>query len=473
VRADSHDNHFLDTTFWGAGIHFQVYTKGAAYRFPYDNEVSGGSINDALICLRFSSAWGNIVRNAMLSNCETELLATSDEAPSHSTLNMATGVVLSSEKIRLEGSSQLATGWRLTVHVQDEQQKPVANAHVRVRNAVGDEVFALQSDEQGDIPPQDVVTLVKTASTQISYTPLTLETSRAGYQAHSRSISLTENSTVVVTLANDSAPNNSPLIANAGVDQIAQIGEMLVFDGSLSRNSDSLSFSWEFGDGTPAQSGISVNHTYHSPGTFMVMLTVSDGRVSVADSAVVTVQVPSGGTSIHDEFDRADASTLGAHWKEVQGDLQINNQKLNNVPEKGQHMAVSSLLYGSVQDVAADFTSFKGNAWRRFGLLLRYRDPLNYYLLYRQAGSSSIVRISKVIDGQETILSSLPIKNPKNGEVFRLGGQAIGTQVTLELAGEPLLAVSDSTFPTGSLGVLLGVGRAMLLEADNFSGTIR
>lgn len=475
VRADSHDNRFLDTTFRGTGIHFQVYTKDAPYRFPYDNEVTGGSINDASICLRFSSSWGNIVRDTSLKNCATELVANSDEAPSRTTLNLATSVAFSSGKVRLEGASQLVTGWRLSVQVRDERQRPVANAHVKVRNAMGDVVFALLTDEQGLIPPQDVITLVETGSAQTAYTPLLLETSKAGYQTHSRSFSLATNSTVVVTLQDDSTPNNSPPVVNAGADRDAQIGEMLVFDGSSSHDSDadSLSFSWEFGDGTPVQAGMMVNHTYHSSGTFIVTLTVSDGLVSMTDSVVVTVHAPSDGTSLHDEFNRADASTIGVNWEEIQGDFQVKDQKLSNFAEEGQHIAVSPLLYGRVQDAAVDFTSFNINAWRRFGLILRYQDPLNYYLLYRQAGSTSVVRISKIVNGRETILGSVPIKNPKNSEVFHLGGQAVEAQITLELAGEPLLAVTDSTFVAGSLGVFLGVGRAASIEADNFDGTAR
>lgn len=473
VRGDSHENRFLDTVFWGAGIHFQVYTKDPPYRSPHSNEVAGGSINNAAICLRFSSSWGNIVRDTILNNCTTELLANSDEAPSRSTSNMATGIAFSPGKVRLEGDSHFVMGWRLSVLVQDEQQRPLANAHVKVRNAVGDVVFALLSDEQGAIPPQDVMTLMKTGLAQIAYTPLFLETTKAGYQTHSRLLSLTTNSTAFVTLQADSILNNSPPVADAGGDRDVHLGETVIFDGSLSRDSDadSLSFSWTFGDGTPMQTGMTVNHIYHSPGTFIATLTVSDGLASRADNVAITVHVPSGGVNLHDTFDRIDTSTLGMNWEEVQGDLQVKEQKLSTSSGKGQHIAIASLLRGNTQDAAVDFTSFNINAWRRFGIILRYQDPLNYYLLYRQAGAASVVRIAKIVDGRETILGSVPTKNPKNGEVFRLSGQAVETQITLELAGEPLLTVSDATFANGSLGVFLAVGRASILEADNFAGT--
>lgn len=53
------------------------------------------------------------------------------------------------------------------------------------------------------------------------------------------------------------------------------------FDASASKDSDIgdvLSYSWDFGDGTPKASGVKVTHTYASSGSFVATLTVSDGK---------------------------------------------------------------------------------------------------------------------------------------------------------------------------------------------------
>ncbi len=58
----------------------------------------------------------------------------------------------------------------------------------------------------------------------------------------------------------------------------AQVGQVVVFDGSASTGQVPLvSWRWDFGDGATA-SGVVVQHTYTSAGTFTVRLTVTDQR---------------------------------------------------------------------------------------------------------------------------------------------------------------------------------------------------
>ncbi len=66
------------------------------------------------------------------------------------------------------------------------------------------------------------------------------------------------------------------------------------FDGSGSSdpNGDSLSYSWNYGDNTPNGSGVSVSHTYNSPGGYSATLTVNDGRGGT-DTDVVSITVGS------------------------------------------------------------------------------------------------------------------------------------------------------------------------------------
>ncbi|WP_202333420.1 PKD domain-containing protein [Mesorhizobium sp. L-8-3] len=72
------------------------------------------------------------------------------------------------------------------------------------------------------------------------------------------------------------AGNETPL-ADAGGDRKAVVGDVLVFDGSASRDPDGsiLSYRWDFGDGASA-AGIGATHVYRAAGTYRVTLAVAD-----------------------------------------------------------------------------------------------------------------------------------------------------------------------------------------------------
>ncbi|MFQ5748780.1 MAG: S8 family serine peptidase [Planctomycetota bacterium] len=90
-------------------------------------------------------------------------------------------------------------------------------------------------------------------------------------------------------------PANNPPIADAGPDQNALVGDVVTFDGSASSDPDNdpLTFSWDFGDGSPAASGAVVTHTFASASTFTVTLTVDDGQGGMdTDVALATITNP-------------------------------------------------------------------------------------------------------------------------------------------------------------------------------------
>ncbi|MCG6862032.1 MAG: PKD domain-containing protein [Chromatiaceae bacterium] len=61
--------------------------------------------------------------------------------------------------------------------------------------------------------------------------------------------------------------------------------------GSADPDGDALSFEWDFGDGTTG-SGTAPTHTYTDPGTYLAIVTASDGRVT--DTASVEIKVRKG-----------------------------------------------------------------------------------------------------------------------------------------------------------------------------------
>src|SRR5216117_3183579 len=72
--------------------------------------------------------------------------------------------------------------------------------------------------------------------------------------------------------------NRAPT-ASPGGPYGGDTGQAISFNGASSTDpdNDSLSFAWDFGDGTTG-TGATPSHSYRTPGSFTVALTVSDGR---------------------------------------------------------------------------------------------------------------------------------------------------------------------------------------------------
>ena len=99
----------------------------------------------------------------------------------------------------------------------------------------------------------------------------------------------------------------------------------------------------------------------------------------------------------------------------------------------------------ATQMVWASFASTDNNSAPRFGVVVRYQDPQNYYSCYRQVGGSSVVRIAKM-QMRGTVLKSVGIGNPAlNPSPV---SQASGTTLTLRIDGVVKLSAIDGTFST-------------------------
>src|SRR5439155_925120 len=86
------------------------------------------------------------------------------------------------------------------------------------------------------------------------------------------------------------APPKAP-IANAGPDQFTQTMAPVGFNGGGSFDLDGtlIAYAWTFGDGGSA-SGMVASHMYTTPGTYSVILTVTDNSgLRSSDAAVVSV----------------------------------------------------------------------------------------------------------------------------------------------------------------------------------------
>jgi len=292
-------------------------------------------------------------------------------------------------------------------------------------------------------------------------------------------------------------PGNQPPVAAAGPDQSGIVNQPVTFDGSGSfdPDGDPLTVTWTFGDGVgshgpclasaPGCLNPTYTYTTASAAGYNAILTVSDGQLSDNDTVKITV-APSGGGgggSFQDTFTRADSDTLGGpspsgpQWAEpvvttqYTGNLAIAGNKLVNTA-RGDNIGYLPALTGANQSAAGDFTSGDNNASPRLGVLLRYQDARNHYRLYRISGGSSQLRISKIVNGTETILKSVQVPMAPLNTPFHLVGSASGTTLTLTLTGVPPISVVDSTYQTGSIGVLVNTGPTATHSADTFCAGI-
>jgi hypothetical protein len=218
-------------------------------------------------------------------------------------------------------------------------------------------------------------------------------------------------------------------------------------------------------------------------GTYSIIPKATNtAAVSLVSSATATYVVISGGgggsgvpVTFSDDFARDDSVTVGNGWAEVKGDFSVTAGELRSGPTRALHMALLPALAGSKESVAASFASTDNNYNPRFGLIMRYRDALNYYMCYRMTGGTSVLRISKVVNGLEIVLKSAPIASPAKDAQFRLTCSADGSTLTLEL-GSSSLSVSDSSFSNGSVGLVMGSvwppgGTGPSHRADDFTAS--
>ena len=104
--------------------------------------------------------------------------------------------------------------------------------------------------------------------------------------------------TVDITITNEAPTPRITLETNT-----TKVGEAMVFDGSASSDptNDPLTYTWDFGDGSSAATGMIVTHKYTAEGTYIVNLTVSDGTTEVSTNTTVTVTKAGGTTTPTEE----------------------------------------------------------------------------------------------------------------------------------------------------------------------------
>lgn len=89
--------------------------------------------------------------------------------------------------------------------------------------------------------------------------------------------------------------NLPPVAAATGAPVSGEAPLVVLFDGGASSDPENgpLTYSWNFGDGTPADASVNPNHMYTVPGTYSAVLTVTDNFGNTDQAPVaITVTAP-------------------------------------------------------------------------------------------------------------------------------------------------------------------------------------
>ena len=273
------------------------------------------------------------------------------------------------------------------------------------------------------------------------------------------------------------------------------------FDGSGSSvpGGSIASYSWDFGDGSPAGSGATPQHTYAAPGTYQVTLTVTSNQgptSSVTHAVTVTsvIAADAFGRTTSNGWGTADT---GGPWSvsgsasqfSVGGGVGTVNVPAASVGPTAYLNSVSQANSNAVVDASVSQSSGGGSYVE---LISRHSGTSDYRLkvLYRADGTVQAL-ISKVVSGTDTTLKSLVIPNLTYtpGTPLRIRFVVSGTGTT-SLSGtvwpvgttepaSPQISLTDSTAAlqsAGSFGIqsyVTGTSTALpvVFTYDNLSVT--
>src|SRR5665213_673577 len=191
---------------------------------------------------------------------------------------------------------------------------PVANAGGPYTGTV---VAALTFNASGSTDPQSQ-TLTYAWNFGDGATSTGVNPSHSYSQQDTYTVSLTATNTSGLSSTTTTmaaiGPAPQPPTANAGGPYFAVAGTVINFDGggSTDPQGQSLTYSWNFGDGTTA-SGVNPSHTYTAAGTYTVALTVTDTSKLTETAQVNVIVTPSVGAAIMGTVLTGLKPIVGAH----------------------------------------------------------------------------------------------------------------------------------------------------------------
>lgn len=190
------------------------------------------------------------------------------------------------------------------------------------------------------------------------------------------------NSTPVTTTANIQAANVAPT-AKPGGPYTGTVGSAINFNGSGSFDSNGsiVSYSWNFGDGTSANT-VNPTHSYSLSGTFNVSLTVTDNN-NATHTASTTAQITQPalpGTPVEVFYDSFEVSEWNGLWSE---DAQNDWERTTLRSTQGRYSANidGDTVDGALSSVSINLSG-KTNATISFNWLIKLWLDVGEYIAF-------------------------------------------------------------------------------------------
>jgi PKD repeat protein len=286
-------------------------------------------------------------------------------------------------------------------------------------------------------------------------------------------------------------PGNQPPVAAFSWDAD---GLSVLFDGSGSSDPDGsvVAWAWDFGDGSVG-SGVTAQHSYAAPGSYMVTLTVTDGEGATGQvQQQVAVSAP-GDPAVFaaDGFERSltggwGSADLGGSWTTLGSAANysvqdgVGRHRMLS-PGSAAHSFLTGVEAGDVLasvDVAFDVAPTGGGVYS--SVVVRRSGTSHYEARLRAMPAGTSLTLFRVVNGGYTNLggTNVPGLVYAPGDVWRLQLEATGSGTTALAAklwkvgeAEPVDWQLTANDTTAALQGPAGVGLLSLLSGAGGTGS--
>lgn len=242
----------------------------------------------------------------------------------------------------------------------------------------------------------------------------------------------------VLTVTGPPPPNQPPTASFT--QQVTDRRISVDASGSADPDGSISSYAWDFGDGTPPESGVRTAHTYAAAGSYTVRLTVTDDDGATATTSR-QVAVAASPASVQDTFARSVTNGLGA--AEIGGGYTLFGPAANYAVTAGtarmrlvsagqtQRAFLNSTTLADADarvEVSLDKTPVGGNVYTSFAVRRQGSSDYRALMLWRPDGRLSLY-LNKTVNGAATTLRNLTLPDltltPGDAVLVRL--QVTGT----------------------------------------------
>lgn len=172
-----------------------------------------------------------------------------------------------------------------------------------------------------------------------------------------------------------------------------------------------------------------------------------------------------------DDFNRADAGTLGANWQQTYSEsggviALVSNQAKSTNQNNGAMAVVKTAVGTWPSNQASQVTFISITGAYQMNLIVRatQASPLSAYFAIIDGVNWTIYEFTA---GSGATLTNGTTTAPSNGDIYRF--EASGTSLTLKRNGSTIGSTTDSTTTTGNPGFGLYTATTATVVIDNFS----